>query len=271
MGLTRDHPRHAGAGEEPHACCAWAACAHCGSTAAGPAGGEDHDSVYADARVAAAGTRRRRSTPWTPRASTWPCCSRPGGSSCSASTRSRRSAPDGLEPPYATAIARAYNDYSRTCATTRPTACTARRWWRPTTSTGAVREARRCVEELGFKAIFLAPGCVNRRPWHHPAYDPLWAEIERLDVPITFHGGGQTYLTPDFSLGRARRADAVAHVQPAAGDPVRDRVLLRRRRARAVPEPAGRRCSRATARGRRGCCTASTSTTSGRAGRGHPT
>ena len=61
-------------------------------------------------------------------------------------------------------------------------------------------EARRCVEELGFKAVFLAPGCVNRRPWHHPAYDPLWAEIQRLDVPIAFHGGGQTYLTPDFSL-----------------------------------------------------------------------
>ena len=65
---------------------------------------------------------------------------------------------------------------------------------------GAVLEARRCVEELGFKAVFLAPGCVNGRPWHHPAYDPLWAEIERLDVPLSFHGGGQTYLTPDFSL-----------------------------------------------------------------------
>jgi predicted TIM-barrel fold metal-dependent hydrolase len=65
---------------------------------------------------------------------------------------------------------------------------------------GAVLEARRCVEELGFKSIFLNPGTVNRRPWHHPAYDPLWAEIERLDVPIAFHGGGQTYLKPDFSL-----------------------------------------------------------------------
>ena len=41
---------------------------------------------------------------------------------------------------------------------------------------------------------------MNRRPWHHPAYDPLWAEVERLDVPIAFHGGGQTYLKPDFSL-----------------------------------------------------------------------
>ena len=84
------------------------------------------------------------------------------------------------------------------------------------------------------------PATVNRRPWHHPAYDPLWAEIERLDVPIAFHGGGQTYLTPDFSLEVLDRADAVAHVQPAARHPVRHRVLLRRRRARAVPRPAGR-------------------------------
>ena len=41
---------------------------------------------------------------------------------------------------------------------------------------------------------------MNRRPWHHPAYDPLWAEIQRLGVPLAFHGGGQTYLTPDFGL-----------------------------------------------------------------------
>jgi predicted TIM-barrel fold metal-dependent hydrolase len=64
----------------------------------------------------------------------------------------------------------------------------------------AVAEARRTVRELGFKAIFLAPGCVGRRPWHDPYYDPLWAECERLDIPVTFHGGGQTHLRPDFSL-----------------------------------------------------------------------
>ena len=33
------------------------------------------------------------------------------------------------------------------------------------------------------------PATVNRRPWHHPAYDPLWAEIQRLGVPLSFHGG----------------------------------------------------------------------------------
>ena len=75
----------------------------------------------------------------------------------------------------------------------------------------AVAEARRCVEELGFKAVFLAPGCVNRRPWHDPVYDPLWAECERLGVPICFHGGGQNYLQPDFSLEVFDRSDDVAH------------------------------------------------------------
>jgi len=109
--------------------------------------------------------------------------------------------PDGLEPDYATAISRAYNDWMKDFCDFAPARMFGAGMVAPHDVTGAVEEARRCVEELGFRAIFLAPATVNRRPWHHPAYDPLWAEIERLDVPIAFHGGGQTYLTPDFSLG----------------------------------------------------------------------
>ena len=123
---------------------------------------------------------------------------------------------DGLEPEFATAIARAYNDWMKDFCDRRADRMFGAGMVAPHDVDGAVDEARRCVEELGFKAIFLAPATVNRRPWHHPAYDPLWAEIERLDVPIAFHGGGQTYLTPDFSLEVLDRADAVAHVQPAA-------------------------------------------------------
>src|SRR5215211_3748268 len=107
---------------------------------------------------------------------------------------------DGLEPEYATAIARAYNDWMKDFCDVAPSRMFGAAMVAPHDVDGAVLEARRCVEELGFKAVFLAPGCVNGRPWHHPAYDPLWAEIERLDVPLSFHGGGQTYLTPDFSL-----------------------------------------------------------------------
>lgn len=108
--------------------------------------------------------------------------------------------PDGLEPEYATAIARAYNDWMKDFCDVAPARMFGAGMVAPHDIPGAVGEARRCVEELGFKAIFLSPATVNHRPWHHEAYDPLWAEIQRLDVPIAFHGGGQTYLTPDFGL-----------------------------------------------------------------------
>ena len=57
-----------------------------------------------------------------------------------------------------------------------------------------------CVEELGFKAVFLAPA-LRQRPGMEPSrLRPDLGRDERLDVPLCFHGGGQTYLTPDFSL-----------------------------------------------------------------------
>jgi predicted TIM-barrel fold metal-dependent hydrolase len=107
---------------------------------------------------------------------------------------------DGLEPDFAAAIARAYNDWLHDFAAFAPERMFGAGMLAPHDVGAAVEEARRCVEELGFKCVFLSPGCVDRRPWHHPAYDPLWAEIERLGVPLAFHGGGQNHLTPDFSL-----------------------------------------------------------------------
>jgi predicted TIM-barrel fold metal-dependent hydrolase len=107
---------------------------------------------------------------------------------------------DGLEPEFAAAIARAYNDWLHAFCGHHPERLLGAAMVAPHDVTSAVAEARRCVETLGMKAIFLAPGCVGRRPWHDRYYDPLWAECQRLDVPITFHGGGQTHLKPDFSL-----------------------------------------------------------------------
>ena len=107
---------------------------------------------------------------------------------------------DGLEPEFAAAIARAYNDWLHDFCAEAPDRMFGAGMVAPHDVDAAVLEARRCVEEYGFKAVFLSPGCINRRPWHHPVYDPLWAECERLGVPISFHGGGQTYLRPDFSL-----------------------------------------------------------------------
>jgi len=107
---------------------------------------------------------------------------------------------DGLEPALAAAIARAYNDWLHDFCSARPDRFLGAGMVAPHDVAAAIAEARRCVEQLGFKALFLSPGAVNRRPWHHPAYDPLWAECERLGVAVGFHGGGQNYLRPDFSL-----------------------------------------------------------------------
>ena len=159
---------------------------------------KDHDSVYARPKPGA-GTPSHRSTPWTPRASTSPCSSRPAGFRARARLV-RQIGADGLEPEFATAIARAYNDWMKDFCDFAPDRMYGAGMVAAHDVTGAVAEARRCVEELGFKAIFLPPAAVNRRPWHHAAYDPLWAEIQRLGVPLAFHGGGQTYLTPDFGL-----------------------------------------------------------------------
>jgi predicted TIM-barrel fold metal-dependent hydrolase len=107
---------------------------------------------------------------------------------------------DGLEPDFAAAIARAYNDWLRDFCSHAPERMFGAAMLAPHDVDAAVDEARRCVRELGFKAVFLSPGCINRRPWHDRHYDPIWAECERLGVPVAFHGGGQTYLRPDFSL-----------------------------------------------------------------------
>ncbi len=107
---------------------------------------------------------------------------------------------DGLEPEFAAAIARAYNDWLYDFCKPYPGRFFGAAMVAPHDVPAAVAEARRAVEQLGFKAIFLSPGCINRRPWHHAVYDPLWAECERLNIPVAFHGGGQNYLKPDFSL-----------------------------------------------------------------------
>jgi len=108
--------------------------------------------------------------------------------------------PDGLEPDFAAAIARAYNDWMFDFCKAYPQRMFGCGMLAPHAIDHAVDEARRCVNDLGFKALFLSPGMVNRTPWHHASYDRLWAACEKLNVPICFHGGGQNFLKPDFSL-----------------------------------------------------------------------
>jgi predicted TIM-barrel fold metal-dependent hydrolase len=58
----------------------------------------------------------------------------------------------------------------------------------------AVREARRCVRELGFKALTFNPEPVAPIPLHDSHYDPLWKAISELGVPVGVHVAAGTAL-----------------------------------------------------------------------------
>jgi uncharacterized protein len=107
---------------------------------------------------------------------------------------------DGYEPGLAAAVARAYNDWLYDFCKTDPTRLFGAGLLAPHDVDAAADEVKRAVLDLGFKTVFLHPGCVDRRPWHDPHYDPIWRACEELGVPICFHGGGQNYLRPDYSL-----------------------------------------------------------------------
>jgi predicted TIM-barrel fold metal-dependent hydrolase len=51
----------------------------------------------------------------------------------------------------------------------------------------AMREARR-AKEIGLRCLFL-PAQVPSRPYNHPDYDPFWALVQELGLPLTFHAG----------------------------------------------------------------------------------
>ncbi|MDH3602373.1 MAG: amidohydrolase [Candidatus Tectomicrobia bacterium] len=63
--------------------------------------------------------------------------------------------------------------------------------------------------------LVLSNHPVNERPWYDRSYDPLWAEAERLGVPVAFHGIRMAYQD---HIGRRYKDNfAMAH---AAAHPV---------------------------------------------------
>jgi uncharacterized protein len=97
--------------------------------------------------------------------------------------------PDEIEPDFAAAIARAYNNWLYDFCQADPTRLFGAAMVSVHTIENAVAEAERAIKKLGFKAILLRPNLVNGRTWYDPYYEPLWTLAEESDVPITFHEG----------------------------------------------------------------------------------
>ncbi len=127
---------------------------------------------------------------------------------------------DGIEPRLADAIGRAFDDWLHEFCQHAPDRLHGVGHVSPHDMDLAVAQTRRCVEELGFRGIFLRSQIANERNWYDRYYDPLWAECERLGVPVAFHGAANPPFTSSIAkVGEhfegLMLTNAVAHSMPA--------------------------------------------------------
>ena len=103
---------------------------------------------------------------------------------------------DDMEPEFSLAIAQAYNNWlSDFCQAGDPGRMFGAAMVPIHDVEASVKEARRAVVELGFKAVFIRPNPPRQGVYyHHRAFDPLWTEIESLGVALGFHEGVASYM-----------------------------------------------------------------------------
>jgi predicted TIM-barrel fold metal-dependent hydrolase len=112
---------------------------------------------------------------------------------------------DGLDPQFAAAICRAYNNWLYEFCQVSPDRLKGAAMIPPHDIHEALKETRRAVRELGFPAIFLHPSASNGRPWHDRYWDPLWHELSELDAAACFHEGtGSVNRQPGDQFGENR-------------------------------------------------------------------
>ena len=114
-----------------------------------------------------------------------------------------------LDAEFAAAMARAYNDWMYDFCSRDPKRLIGAGMISPYSMDDAVSEARRCAEELGFRAVFLRANPLVDHQWQSEYYDPLWDALEALNLSLGFHestGTGKNQigerLEPNFMLRR---------------------------------------------------------------------
>jgi predicted TIM-barrel fold metal-dependent hydrolase len=106
---------------------------------------------------------------------------------------------DDLAPEVAAALARAHNNWTRDFCAFKPERLKFAAQLSFHDVGLAIREARRAVRELGAVAVIGNPNPVRGRHIHDPEFEPLWAAIEELEVPVGFHPTGQASLRDDIA------------------------------------------------------------------------
>jgi len=111
------------------------------------------------------------------------------------STRGRQVlAIDELDPQFGAALARAYNNWAYDYCQYNSQRLRLAAQLDFHDAVLAAEEARRAVEKLGAVAVIGNPNPINGRHLHDPYFEPLWNELERLDIPLGLHPTGVSSL-----------------------------------------------------------------------------
>ena len=108
-----------------------------------------------------------------------------------------------MDPEFSLAIAQAYNNWMADfCKAGDPSRMFGAGMVAIQDVDMAVSEARRAVNELGMRAVFLRAASPKEGVYYHQrGFDPLWAEMEELGVPVVFHEGIPSHM-PNTLAGR---------------------------------------------------------------------
>jgi predicted TIM-barrel fold metal-dependent hydrolase len=110
---------------------------------------------------------------------------------------------DLVEPRLAAASCRAYNNWMADFCNHSPQRLYAVAPM-PLQDVGeAIREMRRVVLELKFKAVFVRPNPFNQRRLNDPAYEPFWRTAQDLGVAVAVHSSFGTRM-PTMGADRYR-------------------------------------------------------------------
>ena len=114
-----------------------------------------------------------------------------------------------MEPRFAAALARAYNDWMYDFCAPNPDRLLGAAMVSPFDMDDAVAEVKRAATELGFKAVFMRSNQMSDKPWHDTFFDPLWSALEEYDMAIGFHESSSSgakqvgeHFEPNFMLRR---------------------------------------------------------------------
>ena len=110
-------------------------------------------------------------------------------------------ATDEIDPQLAAALARAYNSWLADFCAVGKGRLHGVAMLALQDPIAAAAEARRCAEELGFRAAFVRPNPVGGRNFDDPAYDPIWQVMSDHSMALGIHEGGFPRL-PQVVKGR---------------------------------------------------------------------